>query len=135
MPVPVQKRRGRPRLSGETVEKVRVFLRAFEDNKKLISTSEIAKALQVTKNNHCDGCSHQELAGPEVPGPNNQLPSPPATMASAKPRSVTARLLVLVSDSVALAELRKTQVASLRELKSTIQGFADSLDAEYENGL
>ena len=68
MPVPVQKRRGRPHLSAETVEKVRVFLRAFEDNKKLISTSEIAKALQVIKNNHCDGCSHQELAGPEVPG-------------------------------------------------------------------
>ena len=56
-------------------------------------------------------------------------------MASAKPRSVTAILLVLVSDSVALAELRKTQVASLRELKSAIQCFADSLDAEYENGL
>ena len=32
--------------------------------------------------------------------------------------------------SVALAELRKTKVTSLRELKSTVQDFADSLDAE-----
>ena len=45
MPVPVQKRRGCPHLSAETIEKVRVFLRASEDNKKLIPTSEIARAL------------------------------------------------------------------------------------------
>ena len=93
MPVPVQKRRGCPHLSAETVEKHRVFLRAFEDNKKLIPTSEIARALQIIKINHCNGCSHQELTGPEAPGPNNQLPRRPP-LASAKPRSVTAKPLV-----------------------------------------
>ena len=88
-----KKWRGCPHFSAETVEKVRVFLRAFEDNKKLIPTSEIARALQVIKINHCNGCSHQELTGPEAPGPNNQLPRRPP-LASAKPRSVKAKPLV-----------------------------------------
>ena len=92
------KKDGVPHLSAETVEKVRVFLRVFEDNKKLISTSEIAKALQVIKNSHYNGCNHQELAGLEVPAPKNQLPRRPP-LASAKPRSVTVLLLVLVSSS------------------------------------